>query len=144
MILTFLFLKFFVVFFNMWHMKTNTPQEVPCVITHTSDIIFWYVSATLQRQSVWLCVSRNYMLQTTHCPPVSPVLLVSLFPSKLHPGGRVRWWRASARLSSRRSHSCRGIWHSSSSSAPSRPSSLPAVLTWSQRWVEFYRGRGEA
>lgn len=64
-----------------------------------------------------------------HCHPVSPVLLVSLFPSKLHPGGSARCWRASARLSSRRSHSSRGIWHSSSSSAPSRPSARPAVLT---------------
>lgn len=74
-------------------------------------------------------MQRNYMLQTAHCPPVSPVLLVSLFPSKLHPGGSTRWWRARARLSSRRSHSDRGIWHSSSSSAPSRPSARPAVLT---------------
>lgn len=60
----------------------------------------------------------------------SPVFLGTFLPIKLHSAGSTRCWRARAKLSSSRSHSSRGIRHSSSSSAPSRPSVRPAVLTW--------------
>lgn len=87
--------------------------------------------STTFQVACWEEVTRNLLRTRSdlQCPSVSPVLLDSFLPSKLHPGGSTRWWRASARLSSRRSHSCRGIWHASSSSTPSRPSARPAVLT---------------
>lgn len=52
-----------------------------------------------------------------------------LSPNRLHSGGSVRCSKASARLWSIFSHSCRGMWHSFSNSAPSVPSSWPTALT---------------
>lgn len=118
---------------EMWHADKHTNGGAPCVIMCGTAIICQCVSARVQTHVAWLsyilpCEEMTCSSEPTE-PSVSPVLLMSLFPSRLHPGGSARWWRASARLSSRRSHSCRGIWHSSSSSAPSRPSARPAVLT---------------
>lgn len=120
---------------TLWNVKNRPTHKQRCRVCHYVPYSYNFsVGFRISAETccLTLChftLSGNYMLQTAHCPLVSPVLLVSLFPSKLHPGGSTRWWRASARLSSRRSHSCRGIWHSSSSSAPSRPSARPAVLT---------------
>lgn len=52
-----------------------------------------------------------------------------LSPKRLQSGGRVRCLKASARLRSIFSHSCRGMWHLFSSSVHSVPSSWPSVLT---------------